>query len=312
MKIRILTAVATLVSFMAPGQKMGYTFMNPADKTREYYLTVYPEGDVKGAIVLLEGYGGLPPHTIAETEIHKRASEAGLLTIIPALGDQSFFYIDDASHKELNKFVDRIFKEYGLDEKSFFIGGHSFGGTLAMQYAERAWSEKSALKRPAAVFALDPPLDIERLYSCMTSTNRPDKHPISIQEDTNISNLIAQRFGTSPKENPEFFWKVSPYAQSDPNHSSLKPLLNIPVRVYNDPDINWYIENRSVDYYCMNALDSAAMINWLRAMGNTKAELITATGKGHRVRQNIRHPHSWSIADGQELVAWLVTSSGKK
>jgi pimeloyl-ACP methyl ester carboxylesterase len=304
----LLLAFASLTTF---AQKIEYTLSIAGDTTQNYHITVFPKEAPRGAIVMLPGFGELPRQTLIESDLYKHAANAGLITIIPALGDRLFFYIDDKSHQRLNKFIEEIFKKYQLDEKSFYIGGHSFGGTMAMQYAERAWSEQSKLKRPAAVFALDPPLDLERLYNCMMTTNRPNKNPISIQEDSYVSNRIQQEFKANPKDNPQFFWKVSPFAQSDPDHASIKPLKNVPVRVYNDPDINWYIENRSVDYYCINALDSAAMINWLRAMGNKEAELITATGKGHRVRQNIRHPHSWSIADGRELVAWMVASSRK-
>jgi hypothetical protein len=177
---------------------------------------------------------------------------------------------------------------------------------MALQYAQRACADNSGFKKPTAVFALDPPLDIERLYNCMTTTNRPEKKPVSIQEDNYVATRIQQEFKTNPKSNPEFFWKVSPYAQSDPNHTSLKTLLSLPIRIYNEPDITWYIANRSIDYYCINSLDSSAMINWLRSLGNTKAELIITSGKGYRIKNKARHPHSWTIADGKELVNWMT------
>ncbi|MGC1240986.1 MAG: hypothetical protein WA874_05325 [Chryseosolibacter sp.] len=56
----------------------------------------------------------------------------------------------------------------------------------------------------------------------------------------------------------------------------------------------------------MNSLDGAAMVNWLNYLGNEKAELIISIGKGYRLSKNIRHPHSWSIADGKELIGWIV------
>ncbi|NOT73754.1 MAG: alpha/beta hydrolase [Cyclobacteriaceae bacterium] len=312
MTTKILIGLLLTISFNLLGQKIEYSLSIPGDTTQNYYVTVYPKDKIKGAIVLLPGFGELPKQILIESDIYKYTSNAGYLTIIPALGDRSFFYIDNPSHEKLNQFVDEMFKKYNLNESTFFIGGHSFGGTMAVQYAQRAYLEKSTLKKPAGVFATDPPLDIERLYGCMTTTNRPTKNPVSVQEDNYISNRIKLEFNNDPKTNPEFFWNVSPYSQSDPEHRSLKTFLTVPVRIYNEPDINWYLDNRNLDFYCINSLDSAAMINWLRSLGNSKAELIISTNKGYRVTQKRRHPHSWSIIDGQELIGWITKTTIKK
>lgn len=306
MRTKLVILILVIISVRGFGQRTEYTFSTSGDTTENYYVTIFPKDKIKGSIILLPGFGELPKQTLTEWDIHKYASDAGYLTIIPALGDWSFFYIDETSHRKLNKFLEEIFVKYDLENKPFFIGGHSLGGTMAIQYTQRAYMNNSKLRKPVAVFALDPPLDIERLYNCMTTTNRPKKHPVSIQEDSYITNRIQQEFKTNPKTNPQLFWKVSPYAQSDPDHASLKTLLSIPIRIYNEPDINWYIENRSIDYYCINALDSSAMINWLRSFGNTKAELIITSGKGYRIKNKMRHPHSWTIADGKELVKWMI------
>jgi pimeloyl-ACP methyl ester carboxylesterase len=298
-----------ILSFQGFGQKIEYTLSAPGDTTKNYYVTIFPKERIKGAIVLLPGFGELAKQTLKEWDFHKHASNGGYLTIIPALGDWSFFYMDDLSHQKLKEFVDKMFRKYNLTEDSFFIGGASLGGTMALQYAQRAYGDNSVLKKPVAVFALDSPLDIERLYNCMTTTNRPKKNSISIREDNYITNRIQQEFKTNPKLNPKFFWKVSPYAQSDPEHTSLKSLLTIPIRIYNEPDINWYIENRNMDFYCINSLDSSAMINWLKSLGNSKAELIITSGKGYRISSKTRHPHSWTIADGQELVDWMTNTT---
>lgn len=303
--------ILVTLSIKGLGQKIEYTLSTAGDTTQNYYVTVHPKEKIKGAIILLPGFGELPKQTLTEWDIHKYASDAGYMTIIPALGDWSFFYVDELSHKKLNQFIEAVFKKYNLNKKSFFIGGASLGGTMAVQYTQRAYLDKSTLRKPTAVFALDPPLDIERLYNCMTTTNRPKKNPISIQEDNYITNRIQQEFKTNPESEPEFFWKVSPYAQSDPDHTSLKTLLSVPIRIYNEPDIKWYIENRSIDYYCINSIDSAAMINWLKSLGNDKAELIITSGKGYRNKNKLRHPHSWTIADGGELINWIFEKQGQ-
>jgi pimeloyl-ACP methyl ester carboxylesterase len=304
-----LTIILALISLCVLGQRFEYTFTTPGDTTKNYYVTVSPPEKIKGAIILLPGFGELPKQTLAEWDFPQYAAEAGYLTIIPALGDWSFFYIDDYSHERLKHFIDEVFRKFNLNENSFVIGGASFGGTMALQYAQKAFKDKSTLKKPVAVFALDPPLDIERLYRCMTTTNRPATNPISVQEDNYITKRIEQEFKITPEVNPQYFWAVSPYAQSDIEHRNLKTLLSIPIRIYNEPDINWYIENRGIDFYCINSLDSSAMINWLRYWGNKGAELVLTSGKGYRISEGERHPHSWSIADGKELTDWVIRST---
>jgi len=299
------TTLGNLASDSSSRLNIIYTFDTPNDTTNNFYVTILPERQIKGTLILLSGFGELPTRTLIETDIYKYASQAGYITFIPALGDWSFFYCDDVSHQKLNQFIDTVFKKYNLPTKHFFIGGHSFGGVAAFQYTEQAYRPNSKLRRPAGVFGCDPPLDLERMYISMTTTDRPKKHPISQNEDNYIANLFQEIFKTNPRDNPKYFWKVSPFSRSDTSHSAIKLLVNVPLRVYNDPDINWYIDNRYVDYKDMNVFDSAAMINWLKSMGNDKAELINCLGKGHRIKENIRHPHSWSIVDGKELIDWM-------
>jgi hypothetical protein len=55
----------------------------------------------------------------------------------------------------------------------------------------------------------------------------------------------------------------------------------------------------------MNAIDLAALVNQLKNFGSKKAELITTFGKGFR-EDGSRHPHSWSIVNEQELIAWFT------
>jgi pimeloyl-ACP methyl ester carboxylesterase len=299
---RFLTVILLAIAFGLSAQKIEYTFEYPNDSTKNYYITVFPKGQIKGSLILLPGFGELPTETFAETQIHRYASENGYITIIPALGDWSFFYIDSTSNQKLNSFIQAVFKKYKLSNDNFFIGGFSMGGCGAVQYAQQALKVSSNLKKPAGVFAVDPPLDWERLYSNMLDSN---KKPIANEENLYWTKRINKLFKTNPDINPKFFWSISPFARSDTSHNALKSIINLPIRIYNEPDINWYIDNRSADYYALNVLDSAAMIKWLKKLGNDKAELVITTGKGYRITENKRHPHSWSIVDAKELVDWM-------
>lgn len=55
----------------------------------------------------------------------------------------------------------------------------------------------------------------------------------------------------------------------------------------------------------MNAVDAAALVNALRIIDNDAAELIVIHDCGV-LPDGTRHPHSWSIVDERELMAWFV------
>ena len=99
----------------------------------------------------------------------------------------------------------------------------------------------------------------------------------------------------------------SPFLASERDGGNAHWLKTIPIRLYTEPDVVWMMENIGHDYYTMNAVDQAALILQLRALGNTKAELITTTGKGFRP-PGTRNPHSWTIVDEPELAGWIAKS----
>ena len=98
---------------------------------------------------------------------------------------------------------------------------------------------------------------------------------------------------------------MSPYSFNDTTQHAIKPLVDLPIRLYAEPDVLWWIEE-GVDYSLMNAFDFAAMTNELKRMGSSKVQLIMTQDKGFRKPGNERHPHSWSIAEPTGLVKWLL------
>jgi hypothetical protein len=291
----ILTMLFTQVSY---SQNFEYTYNNPNDSSSNYYITIKPNSPIKGAVVLLAAFNEKPEQVIANWDFTKYAAESGYLLLIPSLGDETFFHIDPKSQNVLIEFISLIFNKYNLNEESFFIG--------ALQYSKRVNSTSEKLIKPKGIFAIDPPIDIERMYNCMNESKRKSSNSITVQESNYITNRIEKDLQLNQNYPSDFFWNISPFSNSEKNQNSLKYLTNIPIRIYNEPDLLWYYENRKSDMSCLNFNDSFRMINWLKYFGNTKAELIWTTGKGFRKsKDTIRHPHSWSIADSSELIEWL-------
>ncbi len=104
---------------------------------------------------------------------------------------------------------------------------------------------------------------------------------------------------------PDNYRSYSPFAWDGSIDSRLKDLKEVAVRAYTEPDIEWWMAHRNKDYYGMNAVDAAALINQLQLIGNKEAELVTTLDQGYRL-DGSRHPHTWAIVDNQKLVSWFV------
>ncbi len=195
-----------------------------------------------------------------------------------------------------------------LRGKDFYIGGFSIGGTCVVKYAELAVQKNYPFK-PKAIFAIDPPLDWQRFYNAakrVVRLSNPDKVN---GEVTYMIDRIKKEMGGTPETALNNFYENSPYSYSDTTQRATKALIKTPIMIVSEPDIQWWLSQRGYDYSYINVTDQAAMINELQKLGNGKAFLVTTTSKGYRKPQNNRHPHSWSIADPEQMIKWLKSQN---
>jgi len=159
---------------------------------------------------------------------------------------------------------------------------------------------------PTAAFAVDPPLDFERMYNSAQRDIRLSKGSEPNEENLYIVERLKKEIGGSPDKYLSEYHKFSPYSFSDTTQLAIKKLEKIPIRIYTEPDISWWMKERRADLTSMNSTECSAFINELNRLGNQKAELIATHNKGYRKPDNSRHPHSWSIVDNDELIKWLL------
>jgi hypothetical protein len=119
---------------------------------------------------------------------------------------------------------------------------------------------------------------------------------------------LGKEVGGSPATHQQAYYAFSPYSFSDTTQRAVKKLIAMPVRIYTEPDIHWWMKERGADFTSMNATECSAFINELNRLGNKQAQLITTTNKGFRKPDHMRHPHSWSIVDNDELIRWLLNN----
>jgi hypothetical protein len=305
---KILIAFITIFScFQCIGQKTDTIYLSPNEKLANKYIIIYPETKpYKGFMFLIPGMFQKGSDVLIQTTLPQKSAQKGILTIIPTFETGiSSFGIDNKTQQSFIEILDDVIKRNHLENVKFYLGGFSIGGSCAIKYAELAISNNWDLK-PTAVFALDSPLDFERMYNAMKREARlPNRSDGAREEADYMFKRFKGEFGGSPKDNLNNYHKLSPYSFNDTLQTAIKPLARLPLRLYTEPDILWWLDD-TTDYYGMNAFDFAALTNELRRMGNTKVELIVTENKGFRKPNNVRHPHSWSIIDPDSLIAWLL------
>ena len=200
----------------------------------------------------------------------------------------------------VKKIIADVREKNNLTDQPFYLGGYSIGGSCVLKYAE------DADKKPNALFAIDPPVDFEQMYHSSKRNIRLSVMTYPNEESVFLVQKIREIMNGTPENSISNYHNMSPYSFSDTSQTAIKKLLKTSIRIYTEPDIHWWMKERDMDFSSMNSTFQSAMINELNILGNENATLITTQHKGYRKPDNNRHPHSWSIVDGDELIKWLL------
>lgn len=298
-KLTIFTLFILTNSF---GQKTEKVFLDKNDSSKNCYTIIYPPKlPWTGYIFIIPGFGETAERVLEQTDLPKLTAKSGLLTIIPTFQDGVLsFGIDNLSQQSFNNIILDVREKHKLTDLDYYVGGFSIGGSTAIKFAEN-----ESLK-PKAIFAIDPPLDLERYYNSSKREVRLSVNKIPDEERVYMIERLEKEMGGSPKIALKNYYKTSPYSFSDTTQTAIKNIIKLPLRIYSEPDVNWWLKENAEDFTGMNVTECSAMINELNRLGNTKAELIITQNKGYRKPDNSRHPHSWSIVDNNELIEWLL------
>jgi pimeloyl-ACP methyl ester carboxylesterase len=295
-----------LVLFVSPELALGQTGRVVHRSTGDTPLTSYrlyePTRAPVGVLVLLPGSGGsddaFNPGGPTPSILPRRAP---VVTIVPA----EVQWLNDRWLEQLDQVVAETLTTYRLPHDRVVVGGFSGGGTAAVRYAEfTAKGRSRAAVRVRGVFAVDAPLDLARLWRGETLAIERGANAGYVAEAKMVLAELAEVLGGSPEQRAARYLEMSPVSAFAKGGGQAALLRDIAVRLYTEPDVGWWMANRQVDYYSMNALDAAALVTQLQLMGHGQAELITTQGRGFRPG-GMRHPHSWSIIDEEDLAGWI-------
>lgn len=306
-RLCIMLVTFALLTIPCAGQKvakpkMEKVFLDETDKTKNTYTIIYPPKlPWKGYLFLIPGFGETAENVLEQTNLPNQLALNGILTIIPTFQDGVLsFGIDRPSQQTFENMLKDVTSKHQLADQRFYVGGFSIGGSCVLKYAE------NATVKPTAVFAIDPPVDFERFYKSAKRDLRLSKVNEANPENGYMIDRLEKEMGGSPATHLAEYYKMSPYSFTDTTQTEIKKLVTIPIRVYTEPDINWWLKERGADFTSMNATECSAMINELNRLGNQQATLQTTQNKGYRKPDHRRHPHSWSIADNDDLIKWLL------
>jgi len=263
------------------------------DKSFTYYV-MQPQSKVVGILILLPGSGENPKSIFGKTGIPQMMAGKGFLILSPELHNSLF--ADQSSIDELNKICKVQRDKYNVS--NLIIGGFSSGGAVAVGYAEYLLrlDTSNILK---GVFAIDPPLDLTRLYaSALRKINYQCKGLI-MKEGYAIKGQLENALGGAPDTHPDQYLMNSSYSANDSNGGNAKYLKSIPIRLYTEPDLDFVRKTYCTDlqFDDINAVDLQSLYKFLLRIDNKNAEYITTKGKGF---------HSWNIVDPFDCAEWIL------
>jgi hypothetical protein len=279
------------------------------DSSTLFYEIIIPTNKPIGTLVILPGSGETIADVKKQISLHKLAVQKNLLVIFPSINWGTNKH--EPEHRLLDTIFKQVVEQYHVPKNKFILGGFSGGGMLALTYTQKANKYKdSTFIKPMAVFGVDPPLDYAHLWKHCEKDIERNISPAAVQEGRWIIDMYTQEFGGPPDQHRENYIKYSIFSYSEKDGGNAKYLKNTPVLLFTEPDILWQMKNRQRDYYDLNCVDIAAMINLLQIQGNKDAQLIITNNKGVRLN-GMKHPHSWSIMDSRLCLNWLLKQLSK-
>jgi hypothetical protein len=291
----------TLSSGVVAAQNGGVVCRQQFKTSNNCYRLYRPAGTAQGLVVMLP-YFGSDANEFSSAALPGLLANKNVATMVVSASG----YLNDDDLVTLRGLIEGAVQELNVSAGRLVVGGISAGGTGAVRYFEYCVSGHcTARSKPVAIFSVDAPLDFESWWNRETLNLRRNNPKSALEESQGILGALRSTMGGSPSQVRQVYRDRSPFLASEKDGGNARLLKDVPIRLYCEPDVVWWIENMGRDYYTLNAIDQAALVLQLRALGNTKAELITTTGKGFRP-PGTRNPHSWTIVDEPDLADWIV------
>lgn len=287
-----------LLTQIAYGQRYKISYMNPSDSTQNFYVVRPPKDKTIGLLVLND-------HGMSDSA-KSIAYQQGIMivTVVPT-NDPLRNLTDKTILSRIDSMLLEVTTRYQIESAKIIVGGMSVAGTGAIRYVQYCSQQKNSSIKPIGAFAVDSPLDYERLYRESMHAIERQYNSDAVEEGHTVSRYLELALGGTPQSSPQGYQQLSPFCYSAVNGGNAHWLNCTAIRLYIEPDIGWWISERRKDFYDLNAIDNAALVNRLQLNGNHAAELMVTANRGV-LSSGQKHPHSWSIVDQRELLDWCT------
>ncbi len=266
-------------------------------KSFNYYV-LQPGDSIKGILLLFPGKGESPKAVFKKTSLPEKLVTKGYMTIVPNL--KYALFADELIRKQLSEIV-RVESENRHLTQGLAIGGFSAGGSVAVSFA--AYLASQGVSNLKSVFAIDPPLDLQRVYASSRRMRRYTCPSVQAEGQGTID-YLDKALGGSPDDQYANYVTFSPFMASESDGGNAKWLKQVPVRLYAEPDIDFVKERHCTEMEPedLNARDLEKLSKQLKYSGNDRCEYVVTKGRGY---------HTWNIAEPAELSAWIVKFGGQ-
>ncbi len=266
------------------------------------YDIFMPSQEPKCVLILFGGYPETPAWVRREFPIEELADENGVAILYMAFNRK--LWLEPTEKAQLIEIITDAIIEHTLPVK-IYLGGFSSGGNVALLLAnEMIRSEKSL--DLGGVFAVDSPVDLLALFEISSRNVKRAFSDISVQESSRTVQNFNAFFGQGEARLKKYA-QYSPYLSKTKDVQNLRALADTRIRLYTEPDVKWWQENRKNEYEDMNAYYIRKLAQALQTeFKQPRIELIETENKGYR-SNGYRHPHSWSIVDKEDLFRWMLS-----
>ncbi|SHK81611.1 hypothetical protein SAMN04488028_10977 [Reichenbachiella agariperforans] len=268
----------------------------------EQYVLYYP---LKGVDTLLILFGGFPEDAESiEREFSilevAKANEIAVLY----MNYNRKLWLETEDKVQLTLLLETVLDNYDLVPDQIFFGGFSSGGNVTLLLADYLRSVNSVVA-PAGLFVVDSPVDLLALYQVSQKNIGRNFSEVSVKEAIWLTDLLERSLG-DPEEGIAGFESQSPYTAETHDMHNLIHLDGLKIRLYAEPDVIWWKENRQNDPMDLNAYGLEKLASQIQnELPRATVQYITSENKGYRSNGE-RHPHSWSIVDKPDLIEWML------
>jgi hypothetical protein len=262
---------------------------------------IYKVANSKVTLVLFPCFPCDIQNTKNEFPIIEEANKKGVSVIL--MNYNFKLYLKDSELQNLTKHFNSIFKNNKLSTDNVYIGGFSGGGNVTLLLSNYLIKVENSIQ-PKGVFIIDSPVDLLGLYKVAEKNIISNFSSESVEEANWIIDTFNSEFG-NPKDSISLYKKLSPYTLETNTISNLENLKKLKIRLYTEPDFDWWLQNRKNQKDEINSYFIEQLYNDLKIKGFQKIELINTKNKGYRA-DGTRHPHSWAIVDKENLLNWVL------